>query len=359
MPDTMKAVIYPEPDKYEVDEVSLPEPPPGAALVKVMSTTICGTDFKILGGLFPGTKFPHVPGHEWSGEVVAAGGGVDEFSPGDRVGAEPHVGCGRCRTCLEGQYNLCENYGRVDKGHAHVGFTTSGGLAEYCTVSVKALHKLPETLSYDQGAFIESVGVALYAIERVGIEAGEDVLVVGPGAIGYCATQIARARGAGKVVLAGTRDERLSLAGELGCDASVNVCSEKDPAGAVRSLFRGRGADVVVELAGSADAGLLALLSARRGGRIVLAGSTSPGRELKVDLSVIVRGHLDIHGSVANPKWVCRRGLEMIARGYVNVGPLLTHRMELADFGEALETFRERKGGAYRVMMYPHGIPNG
>lgn len=358
MSTTMKAVVYPEPDKYEIDEIPVPDPPPDGALVKVMATTICGTDFKILGGMFPDTKFPHVPGHEWSGEVVAVGKGVDELQPGDRVGAEPHVGCGRCRMCLEGRYNLCENYGRVDKGHAHVGFTTGGGLAEYCAVSVKALHRLPEGLSYGQGAFIESVGVALYAIERIGIEAGEDVLVIGPGAIGYCATQIARARGAGKVVLAGTRDGRLALAKDLGCDAAVNVRSEKDPVEAIRSHFGGRGggADVVVELAGSADAALQALLCARRGGRIVLAGSTSPGRELRVDLSVIVRGHLDIHGSVANPKWVCRRGLEMIARGYVDVAPLLTHRMPLTDFGEALETFRERRGGAYRVMMHPHGV---
>ncbi len=359
MADTMKAVVYPEPGKFEFDDVPVPEPPPGAALVKVMATTICGTDFKILEGMFPGTRFPHVPGHEWSGEVVAVGEGVDELRPGDRVGAEPHVGCGGCRMCLEGAYNLCENYGRADKGHAHIGFTTSGGLAEYCAVSVKALHRLPENLTFGQGAFIESVGVALYAIERIGIEAGEDVLVLGPGAIGYCATQIVRARGAGKVVLAGTRDERLSLGTDLGCDAVVNVRFEKEPVEVIRSHFGGRGADVVVELAGSAEAGLQAVLSARRGGRIVLAGSTSPGRELQVDLSVIVRGHLNIHGSVANPKWVCRRGLEMISRGYVNVEPLLTHKMALTDFGEALETFRERKGGAYRVMMYPHGVRNG
>ncbi len=125
--------------------------------------------------------------------------------------------------------------------------------------------------------------MALYAIERIGIEAGEDVLVLGPGAIGYCATQIVRARGAGKVVLAGTREERLSLGTDLGGNAVVNVRFEKDPVEVIRSHFGGRGADVVVELAGSAEAGLQAVLSARRGGRIVLAGSTSPGRELQVD----------------------------------------------------------------------------
>mgnify|MGYP002849455147 CR=1 FL=1 len=358
MSEKMKAVIYPEPGKHEIDEITIPDVLPGTALVKIMATTICGTDFKVLRGDFPGTRFPHVPGHEWSGEVVAIGEGVDELCPGDRVGAEPHVGCGRCRMCLEGTYNLCENYGRVDKGHAHIGFTTNGGLAEYAVVPSKALHRLPQNLTFGQGAFIESVGVALYATERVGIEAGEGVLVLGPGAIGFCATQIARARGAGKIVLAGTRDERLQLGEELGCDAVVNVCNEKDPVETVRSHFDGRGADVVVELAGSSEAGQQAILSARRGGRIVLAGSTSPGRMLNVDLSQVVRGHLNIYGSVANPKWICRRGLEMISRGYVNVDPLLTHKMPLEKFGEALEIFRARKGGAYRVMMYPHGVEN-
>jgi len=354
IPKTMKAVVYPRPNEFEIREVDVPIPFKTQALVKIMSSTICGTDLKILAGEFPGVKFPHIPGHEWSGEVVQVAEDVDELKPGDKVGEEPHVGCGRCRRCLEGLYNLCENYGNIKKGHAHIGFTVNGGLAQYCCVSIKALHKLPDNVSYDEGAFTETVGVALYAIERANLRPGESVLVIGPGAIGLAATQIARANGASKVVLAGTRDERLKLGLELGADVLFNVNKSNDPITDLKSIFDGAGPDVVIEVAGTESAAELAIRSARRGGRVVLAGSTSPGRKLSVDLSVIVRGHLDVLGSVANPKWVCQKAVELIAKGYVKVKPLITHHFKLDEFGTALKTFKEREGGAYRVMIHPN-----
>lgn len=350
----MKAIVYPEPNKIEIREVLRPEPGPGQVLVKIRSTTICGTDLRVLAGQFPGVKFPHIPGHEWSGEVVAVGLGVDEFVPGDRVAAEPHVGCGRCMPCINGMYNLCEHYGDVEKGHAHIGFTVPGGMAEYCAVSTKALHRLPENLTYDQGAFCESVGVALYALERAGMKPGDGVVVVGPGAIGLVAVQLAKACGASKVVLVGYNDqERLALAkAEFGIDAGVELTETREPVEHVRSFFGGKGADVVVEFAGTAAAAQQALLYSRRGGCIVLAGSTSPGKQLEIDLSVIVRGHLNVHGSVANPKWICRRGLDMISRGYVNVGPLMPRHFALEQFPLALEVFKQREAGAYRVILH-------
>lgn len=354
LPDTMRAVVYPRPGEFNVGDVPTPHAGKGQAVVRVLSSTLCGTDLKIFAGEFPGVKFPHIPGHEWSGEVVEVGDDVDELRPGDRVGVEPHVGCGRCKRCLEGLYNLCENYGRVDKGHAHIGFTVNGGMAEYCAVSIKALHKLPPALSYDEGAFTETVGVALYAIERANLRPGETIMVVGPGAIGLAAIQIARANGASKVVLVGTRDERLNIGLELGADHIFNVTKSSDPISELKTIFGGSGPDVVLEVAGSESAAELAIRCARRGGRVVLAGSTSPGRRLNIDLSVIVRGHLDVLGSVANPKWVCERGVQLIARGYVNVKPLITHHFRLSEFGLALKTFRERLGGAYRVMVHPN-----
>lgn len=349
----MKAVVYTRPNSFKVREVVDPTPSAGQALVRVMSSTICGTDLKILSGEFPGIKFPHIPGHEWSGEVIRVGEGVDELEPGDRVGAEPHVGCGRCQRCLEGLYNLCENYGNKKKGHAHIGFTVNGGLAQYCAVSIKALHKLPRNLTYDEGAFTETVGVALYALERVGVRPGENVLVIGPGAIGLVAIQIARAKGAARVVLAGTRNERLALGKKLGADKTVKVARTNDPVRAIKSFFGGKGPDVAIEVAGSEEAARLALTVVRRGGRVTLAGSTSPGRKLSVDLSQIVRGHLDIYGSLADPKWICRNGLDLISKGYVNVKPLMTHEFKLEEFGKALKVFKERRGGAYRVMIHP------
>jgi len=350
----MKAVVYPEPNSFRVREVERPIPTEGQALVKVMSSTLCGTDLKILSGQFPGVKFPHIPGHEWSGEVSQVGEGVDELKQGDRVGAEPHVGCGRCRNCLRGLYNLCLNYGNVEKGHAHIGFTVPGGMAQYCAVSVKALHKLPTNLTYDEGAFTETVGVALYAVERVGIVPGEGVLVIGPGAIGLAALQIARAKGAGRVVLAGTRGERLKIGKELGADQVIDVSELADPAAGVRGAFD-EGPDVAVEVAGTDSAASLAIRSVRRGGRVVLAGSTSPGRILSVDLSTIVRGHLDVYGSLANPMWICEKAVALMGEGRVNVRPLMSGDYSLEQFGEALEAFKARRAGAYRVMVHPNG----
>jgi L-iditol 2-dehydrogenase len=350
----MLAVVYPEPNRFELRDVPIPEPGPGQVLLKVMASTICATDFKIFAGQFPGTRFPHTPGHEFAGEVARAGPGVIGFEPGERVGVEIHIGCGSCPRCLEGLYTLCEHYGEVERGHAHIGFTVPGGLAQYAAVPARALHRLPGNLSWDEGAFTDNIGVALWAVERSGLQAGEYVAVVGPGAFGALAVQIAAAKGAGRIALVGTRPERMELIRRLGVVQDFVDSSTRDPAVQLRERWDGRGADAVIEFAGSESAARQAIQLARRGGRVVLGGATGPGRELKgVDLSTIVRGQLDICGSLANPKGVSGRGLALMARGAVDVNPLITHHFPLREFPQAWDTFRERRGGAIRVMLEP------
>jgi L-iditol 2-dehydrogenase len=253
---------------------------------------------------------------------------------------------------MEGLYNLCEHYGESDHGHSHIGFTSNGGLAEYVAVDTRALHLLG-SMTYDQGAFCEAAGVALHAIERAGIDGGDDVVVIGPGAIGHCAVQIARHGGADNVILTGTREERLAPAIDFGADHTVNVYEVDDVVDHVTELLGGSRPDLVVELAGTETAARQAVEMARRGGDVVLAGSTSPGRKLTVDLREIVVGHKNIFGSVANPEWICERALSMVERGTIETDPLVTHRFALSEFTDALEAFEEREGGAFRVMLYP------
>ena len=310
--------------------------------MRVTASMVCATDQKILAGRFPATTFPHVPGHEFSGEIVAIGDGVD-LTPGARVGIEVHVGCGTCDRCREGMYTLCTNYGKRETGHAHVGFTIGGGLAEYAAIPAAALHVLPEGVSMEQGAWTDNLGVALWALERGRLSAGERVVVFGPGAIGLCAVQLARALGAGDVTLVG-RGERLSRVRDL-ADRVVDV-NDVD-------ALKGT-ADLVVEFAGTADAARQAIATARRGGRVVLGGATGTGTELSgVDLSTIVRGNLDVLGSLANPKGISGRALTLLARGVIDVDRLVTHHFPLERFGEAWRTFTEREGGAIRVMLHP------
>jgi L-iditol 2-dehydrogenase len=270
----------------------------------------------------------------------------ERFPGGTCVGVEVHVGCGTCERCREGMYTLCLNYGKRETGHAHVGFTIAGGLAEYAAVPVAALHTLPEHVTFDQGAWTDNLGVALWALERGRLAAGERVVVIGPGAIGLCATQLARALGAGRVTLVG-RGKRLTRVRDM----ADEVLEAADMA-----RIRGS-ADLVVEFAGTADAARDAIALARRGGRVVLGGATGAGVELSgVDLSTIVRGNLDVLGSLANPKGVSARALALLAQGKIDVTSLVTHHFPLERFEDAWRTFIERRDGAIRVMLHPQAV---
>lgn len=342
-PERMRAVVFEAPGRFTVAEVSTPVPAPGQARIRVEASMVCATDQKILAGKFAGTRFPHIPGHEFAGTVESLGPGTTGPAAGTRVGAEVHVGCGDCDRCREGLYNLCRNYGRIETGHAHIGFTIAGGLADFVSVPVAALHALPPGVSTADGAWTDNLGVALWAIERGRLQAGETVVVIGPGAIGLCAAQLARAAGAGRVTVVG-RGDRLQRAAPF-ADAVVEAAAAGSLAGT---------ADLVIEFAGTADAARLAIATARRGGRVVLGGATGQGVELSgIDLSTIVRGHLDVLGSVANPRGVSGRALTLLARGGIDVASLTTHRFPLERFADAWTTFTERRDGAIRVMLIP------
>ena len=352
----MRAVVFPRSDEYELTDAPDPASNPDGVIVSVKATTICATDVKILHGTVPFVKYPHIPGHEFGGEIVDIGSNVKGFRKGDLVGVEAHVGCGKCPRCLEGMYNLCENYGHPEMGHAHIGFTVPGGLAEYCAVPAKAAHLMPEGLNADHAAFTDTVGIVLWAFERAGgVRGGESVAIVGPGALGLLSVQVARALGAGRLIVVGTSadQQRLGMARQMGADDIVVAEQDIDTAQLVRELTNGKGVDLVVEFAGSAEAGRQSLEMTRRGGRVVLGGATSPGRQLDVDLSVIVRGHMDVFGSVANPQSVSRRANVLMQKGLVDVMPLISHQMPLNDFSRAWKMFLERDGDPIRIMMHP------
>jgi L-iditol 2-dehydrogenase len=341
IPATMRAAVFTAPNEFAVRDVPTPRPGPREVLVRVRASMICATDAKILAGKFPATRFPHVPGHEFAGEVAVSSD--PRFGAGTRVGIEVHVGCGTCDRCREGMYTLCQNYGKREMGHAHVGFTVGGGLADYAVVPIAALHVLPEHVGVEQGAWTDNLGVALWALERGRLAGGERVVVIGPGAIGLCAAQLARALGAGRVTLVG-RGSRLSRVRDMADEVVDSV-----------DVGRLRGtADLVVEFAGTAEAARDAIGLARRGGRVVLGGATGTGVELSgVDLSTIVLGNLDVLGSLANPKGVSGRALALLADGKIDVTNLVTHHFPLRAFAEAWQTFSERRDGAIRVMLHP------
>src|SRR3989475_12263690 len=194
-------------------------------------------------------------GHEYAGDIVAVGRTVDEFKVGDRVVVEAHMGCRRCENCIRGLYTACLNYGNIKRGHRANGFTTNGGLAEYALNHVNTLYRVPDGVSYEESTVVMTSGSPLFGLENAGgYFAGETVAVLGPGPIGLMAIQLVKALGATRVILTGTRESRLAVGRTLGAEATGNS-REHDPGAAAVEAPKGKGADPVIDWAGSDETG--------------------------------------------------------------------------------------------------------
>ena len=175
LPQTMRALVLTSPGKFEIQTVPVPRPGAQEVLCKVGAVAICGSDPEIVRGDLAGTwppAYPFTPGHEWAGEVVATGPGVVDLAPGDRVAGQAHCGCGTCANCMEGRYSICENYGRPESGQRHYGFITTGAYAQFAVLSVKSVNLMPPSMSFRDGALVDTAGVVLHGLELSGVRPG-------------------------------------------------------------------------------------------------------------------------------------------------------------------------------------------
>ena len=354
IPKNMKAIVLTSPGKFEVREIPTPSAGPDEVLCSIRAVAICGSDPEIIRGDLAGywpPAYPFVAGHEWSGEVVAVGSDVRNLVIGDHVAGEPHKGCGVCFKCLEGRYNLCDNYGKPETGHRHYGFTNNGAYAQYNSYSVKVVTPMPANVSFPEGALVDTAGITVHALRRVGITPGGTVAVIGPGPIGLIAMRMARLFGAAKVVAVG-RNPRLSLVGQ-----SADVCvdfEQQDPVEAVRELTGGLGADEVFECSGAKGTLRQSVLMVNRGGKVGLLGV--PPRDVMEELPFahIVANEISIFGSKADPH-TAKHIVALVASGSLILKDLITHKFPLEEFAEALDTFVSRKDGAMKVVIEPNG----
>ncbi len=216
--ETMEAVVLLEPNKYEFRD-TVPVPGIGAqeTLCRVDSVAICGTDLGIIAGrFFPmwPPEWPFIIGHEWAGTIEAVGPGVTGFAPGDKVAGSSAVGCGYCRNCMKGRYNICLNYGDLGAGHRGYGMTAQGAYAQYMNANARSIVKLSPDFDLGEASLLDTGGIALHIAKRGGIEPGDTVVVIGPGSVGSITYQCARALGAGRVIVVG-RGLRLAKAAVL------------------------------------------------------------------------------------------------------------------------------------------------
>lgn len=311
----------------------IPEPGPGEVLVRVIACGVCRSDLKVASGRMPFSphqRLPHVPGHEICGEVVACGP-CTSVPQGQRVVVHNYWGCGHCPSCVEGQENLC------DALRGWVGFTSPGGFEEYLAVPADHVLPVPSGLDPIQAATVScALGTAYHAVVRRGqVQAGEVVAVVGSGGVGLYALQVARAAGA-RTVAVDVRPESLQAAQEVGADATALPQGAGDT---VSDMTRGRGADVVVDCAGTSAAFGLAVELVRKGGRVVQVGYvTEPHHYPTLPVDRIVLREVQIVGSRYVTRPELARALDLIGRGLVR--SVVSRVVPLERVNEALEAVR-------------------
>lgn len=351
MTDTMQGLVVLEPNKLEIHEMPIPAPGRMEVLARVRAVSICGTDAHLIRGDYPGfwpPAFPFTPGHEWSGEIVKLGEGAADlgWKIGDRVAGTSHNACGVCQKCVEGRYNICENYGKPGL-HKQYGHNHQGVDATFAVHNVKCIFRLPDSVPFDVGAVVDPASIALHVARRGNIQPGDTVAVTGAGAVGLLASDAALICGAARVVVVG-RGYRLELAREHGFEVVDTAAG--DPVAAVRALTGGLGADTVLECAGVPETLEWAMDMLRRGGRCAMVGI--PTEKVALGVQKLVLDELELVGSRASAGEM-RRVMPFVENGRMRVGELITHHFPLSQYQEALDTFNDRSSGAIKIIVEP------
>jgi len=347
----MLAAVYHGANDLRVEEVLVPVIGAGELLIKVSSASICGTDLRIFHGshrMFPpGTV--RIPGHEVVGVITETGAGLEGFSIGDRVFIAPNMGCGKCAQCIGGNNNLCATYDAI-------GVTIDGGFAEYLRVpsnSVRQGNIIQVSKDVDPAvaALIEPFACVLRGQNALNIQAGEVVLVIGAGPIGVMHTKLAKARGAGRVIVSEPIVNRAEQVKRMGADRVVNPLQE-DLLTAIKEESGGRGADAILVAAPVHAAQETALSMAAISGRINFFGGLPKDRPIiNFDSNLVHYKELVITGTTACSTNDCRQATRIINSGLIDLTDLVSQRFPLRDAVSAFLAAEDRN--SLKIVIEP------
>lgn len=340
--ERLKAAVLRGAYDLKVVDVEDPVPAPGQVLVRVKRCGICGSDLHAYKGRHPDFVLPVIPGHEFSGDVVEVGPEVEGIEVGDRVAVEPLKVCGRCRFCLMGEYNKCIDL-KV------LGAQTDGAFAELVAVDSRWVYKLPSEVSYEEGAMVEPLAVAVHAVKRA-LPIGDSVVVLGAGTIGLLTLQVANAFGASNIIVTDLVDWRLELAKKLGATATVNP-REENLKDVTASLTNGYGADTVFEAVGSAETLGQSLEVSRKGGKIVVIGVFEEPA-VKLNIMNVVNKELSLLGSLVYC-WDFENAISLIRGGKVDVGGLVSGFVTLEELPKGFQRMLSREVGVVKIQAIP------
>jgi 2-desacetyl-2-hydroxyethyl bacteriochlorophyllide A dehydrogenase len=337
----MRAAVFHTPQDFRVEEVPYPKIEAGGVIVKVKACGICGSDLHFYN---MGRRDGAILGHEFGGDVAEVGSGVRGVKKGDRVVAMSGRGCGECYWCQKGEFIRCSKLQLLSYGFP-------GAFAEYVLVPNFKIGsyaaKLPDKISYEEGATAEPLSVALYAVEQMQPKEDDVVAVIGMGIIGIFIVQILKSMGIKQIFVSGRRAKRLQLAEAAGAKIIIDA-SKDDPVAAFKQAFS-KGADIVFECAGTAAAYEQAVQMVHRGGKIDMVGlyekplaNWNPGSLITGDLSLIGCGL----------QWMLQGAIDLFESGKADGKPLITHEFPLERIKEAFET-QIHDQNAIKVLIKP------
>lgn len=333
----MKAAMLYGVKDLRIEDIPTPKAEAGEVLVKVKAATTCGTDLKIFqrGYVEKIIKLPTIFGHEWAGEVVEVGEGLEWPDNGMRVRAGNSAPCLHCTMCQKGNYNLCENM-----------IWLWGAYAEYIKVPARMVlvntQEIPPHVSYEEAAITEPLACVLHGAEEAGVKLGDAVAIIGAGPIGLLHLLIAKKIGVEKAIAIDLVEERLNFAEKLGADETINA-GKADAAETVRKLTNGYGADVVIEAIGLPSTWEQALKLVRKGGTVLEFGGCPPGTEIKVNAEMLHYGEVTVMGAFHTTPLHFRKALNLIASRTIDVRPLITRKMRLEEIRDAFEILATSK----------------
>ncbi|MFW9799162.1 MAG: zinc-binding dehydrogenase [Candidatus Thorarchaeota archaeon] len=329
----------------EIREVDSPLPARNEVLVEVAAAGICGSDVHIKHDSSFYTP-PVILGHEYSGTVKEIGSDVQGVQVGDKVVSPATAYCGRCYQCKTGHMNRCTAPDRRILGVS----LANGAFAKYLTVPEYIIHKVPKGVSLEEAALAEPTACAVHAVaETTPICPGDTVVVQGPGTMGLLAVQVAKAMGAGKVIVTGVTSDkgRLEVAEEVGADLTIDIESKGNATEVIRKHTDGLGADVVIEASGACAACNQALDFVKVAGHVSLVGVR--GRSMEIDLDHIIEKELTMTGTWGTlpSSWITT--LRLMGSRKIDVGPLITHRISIDKWEQGFELMETQK--AIKVLF--------
>jgi threonine dehydrogenase-like Zn-dependent dehydrogenase len=350
LPKKMTGAVLPGNSTVELHQFDVPQPGHGEVLLRVKSSTICGSDIRAIyrehTGKGPeGYQKGKIAGHEPCGQIVKTGPGCRRFKDGDRVIVYHISGCGVCNDCRRGYMISCTS----EKYRRAYGWQRDGGMAEYLLAEEKDLVALPDELSYSDGAQVAcGFGTVYEGLEKIGISGNDAVLVTGLGPVGLATAMLARALGAKTIIGTDTVPERLALAKDQGlCDHVL--ASGPDNVAQVRALTGGFGVEKAIDCSANDKARLTCIQAARKWGKICFIGeggsvSFSPSPD-------IIHDQKTIYGSWVTNIWRMEELVERIVRWGIHPETLITHRFALDKVSDAYSLMASGKCGKVAVVF--------